>query len=724
MKRNRTKHCQKTDQLRLFLCLAVFLYHLGILPGGYLAVCAFFVLSGYLAIVSFNRHFSLKRYFLGRLKRIYLPLLAVVFLSIGVISLFPSISWINLKKETTSVLLGYNNYWQLKADEDYFVRNVSSPFTHLWYISILMQYEALLPFFYLLLKYCSRKISRIIPSALCLVLGAASFILFAVIAKERMMTAYYGTFTRSFSLFLGIILGFGRAYLPDLKERTSRILFYLELSALTVMFIMVDPSSKYFSIAMLMTSLICTCMIVHGEMISNRNDTLSLFLSFLSSYTYEIYLLQYPVIFLSDKLRIPTYLKILPIIIITLLLSYLVKEALSLKRKSILSLVLCVLLLCADGFGVYKYISAADHTAEMEQLQNWLEENQKLIEEKNKEYQENKNSRKDEWKILKEDLGCDEDNVRAMLKEAPVTGIGDSILIDIAEEIYERFPNGYFDGKISRDLYEGNKILEELKNTGDLNEIVILCLSTNGDYIEKRNERLMEIVEDREVFWVNAVGPDDPEFNDRFEQFAQAYPNLHIVDWVSASKGHPEYFYYDNIHVMEQGVTALTDIICDRIFEVYLDKYRKHKEDIREEMNDTLVFYGNDALTAAYPYLNEIFPDALYRSVVDPESLYQELEKGMSEESLEHKIVFIFDQQAQFTSNEYDRLIALCRDHEICICRIAAEDLRFDQDNVTMIDLYSRIRTNRDYVLADGIHLSESGCKALAEMLNESLKQH
>lgn len=36
------------DIFRAILCLAVLLYHLGLLKGGYLAVCCFFVLSGYL----------------------------------------------------------------------------------------------------------------------------------------------------------------------------------------------------------------------------------------------------------------------------------------------------------------------------------------------------------------------------------------------------------------------------------------------------------------------------------------------------------------------------------------------------------------------------------------------------------------------------------------------------------------------------------------------------
>ena len=53
---------------------------------------------------------------------------------------------------------------------------------------------------------------------------------------------------------------------------------------------------------------------------------------------------------------------------------------------------------------------------------------------------------------------------------------------------------------------------------------------------DKRNKELMEIVEDRDVYWVSAVGADDPQFNDRFAEFAKDYKNIHIVEWDKAAK--------------------------------------------------------------------------------------------------------------------------------------------------------------------------------------------
>ena len=143
------KYYKSLNIIRIIACLAVLLYHLNILKGGYLAVCSFFVLSGYLSCISaFKKEkFDFKNYYKNKFIHLYLPLLIVVLISIFVISLVPSINWLNLKPETNSVLLGYNNFWQLNANLDYFARHVDSPFMHLWYISILLQFDLIL-FFY------------------------------------------------------------------------------------------------------------------------------------------------------------------------------------------------------------------------------------------------------------------------------------------------------------------------------------------------------------------------------------------------------------------------------------------------------------------------------------------------------------------------------------------------------------------------------------------------
>ena len=49
---NKEKYYNNIDLLRLLSCIAILLYHLNILKGGYLAVCTFFVLTSYLSCIS------------------------------------------------------------------------------------------------------------------------------------------------------------------------------------------------------------------------------------------------------------------------------------------------------------------------------------------------------------------------------------------------------------------------------------------------------------------------------------------------------------------------------------------------------------------------------------------------------------------------------------------------------------------------------------------------
>ncbi|MBQ2582808.1 MAG: acyltransferase, partial [Erysipelotrichaceae bacterium] len=138
------------DVVRILLCAAVFLYHLNLLRGGYLAVCGFFALSGYFTASSLQKHGtdSILKYCCRRITTIYVPLFVAVCLTVLAVSLLPSFHWISLKPETTSVFLCFNNFYQIAARQDYFARAASSPLIHMWYLSILIQYDLVYPIVY------------------------------------------------------------------------------------------------------------------------------------------------------------------------------------------------------------------------------------------------------------------------------------------------------------------------------------------------------------------------------------------------------------------------------------------------------------------------------------------------------------------------------------------------------------------------------------------------
>ena len=83
------KYYKSLDILRILSCIFVFLYHLGILKGGYLAVCTFFVLTSYLSCMKAFRteKMNLLKYYKERFIHIYIPFLFVVLLTVFAFSL-------------------------------------------------------------------------------------------------------------------------------------------------------------------------------------------------------------------------------------------------------------------------------------------------------------------------------------------------------------------------------------------------------------------------------------------------------------------------------------------------------------------------------------------------------------------------------------------------------------------------------------------------------------
>ena len=153
-----------------------------------------------------RKEFSIKKYYLNRFKKIYLPLVIVTFITVIIVKLIPSINWFNLKQETTSVIFGYNNFWQLDANLDYFARHNDSPFMHFWYISILMQFDLIFPIFFILFKKINKKIKSFSLIAIIIIAIISVGVFIFMSATQNFNIVYYNTFARLFSIMFGILV--------------------------------------------------------------------------------------------------------------------------------------------------------------------------------------------------------------------------------------------------------------------------------------------------------------------------------------------------------------------------------------------------------------------------------------------------------------------------------------------------------------------------------------
>ena len=129
----------------------------------------------------------------------------------------------NFKSEITSILLGYNNYFQINANIDYFAKSINSPFIHLWYIAILLQIELVFPLIYTSLKKISNRINKYIPFIFMFILSLISTIYFFYTSKNSNITiTYYDTISRLFSFLLGSTLAIYRTDINAIPKHKFR----------------------------------------------------------------------------------------------------------------------------------------------------------------------------------------------------------------------------------------------------------------------------------------------------------------------------------------------------------------------------------------------------------------------------------------------------------------------------------------------------------------------
>ena len=214
-----TRHISSIDGLRAIAVTAVVLYHLGIswIPGGFLGVDLFFVISGYvitrLILDSINQSsaLDLRAFYAARIRRIFPGFIFMVICTIIFIGVWAPEAIKRFLSDLPYALTGTINWLLVARNQDYFETIGRPPLLqHTWSLAVELQFYLIWPIILLtVLKYFGKKNIARIALIIAMISGTTLFFVSLQLDQanaKQISHIYFGTDTHSLGLFLGAAL--------------------------------------------------------------------------------------------------------------------------------------------------------------------------------------------------------------------------------------------------------------------------------------------------------------------------------------------------------------------------------------------------------------------------------------------------------------------------------------------------------------------------------------
>ena len=570
------RHIASIDGLRAIAVTSVVLYHLGIswIPGGFLGVDLFFVISGYvitrLILDSINQSsaLDLRAFYAARLRRIYPAFIFMVVCTIIFIGVWAPEAIKRFLSDLPYALTGSINWLLVARHQDYFEAIGRPPLLqHTWSLAVELQFYLIWPIILLtVLKYFGKKNIARIALLIAITSGVTLFLVSLQLDQsnaQQVSHIYFGTDTHSLGLFLGSALAV--SWIPqnlsaDIEKRAQDVIDaigVIGLLGLITAFLFIDESNaSLYRIAFPLAGIFGCLVIISLVHPASRFAPLisSAPFKWVGQRSYGIYIWHWvifqvtrPSVDLTGQswaLYLARVLLVLALADISLRwveipfrqgmvqnwfrgMKY---RSAKVKLRQQLSIVFSVIAVLAVTSSIsVQAINKADQIAQTQVTQP------------------------EDEAASQEDLGS-------------TTGLwvtGDSVILGIRSKLESKEHISLINARVGRQAPELLAVMR-VDQSSVPSSPVVFNLGNNNALNEQTVRDIFEVVKNQpQVIVVNTSVPRawKDANNAIISKVASGYPNVRLVDWDRVSKGRPELFAPDGVHLSPTGSDVYVDLV-------------------------------------------------------------------------------------------------------------------------------------------------------------------
>ncbi len=572
-----SRHIAPIDGMRAIAVVAVLAYHMGVpwIPGGFLGVDLFFVISGYvitrliLDSIAHSGGMDLREFYFARIRRLLPALLVMVIGAISAVALFAPDATKRLLSDIPFVLTGTNNWRLVALHQDYFQTIGRAPLMqHTWSLAVETQFYLVWPLVLLAaLRWFGKKnIARV---ALSIALGSGLALFFLSLNIEEATTnrvshIYFGSDTHTLGLFLGSALAVSWSPANLTKNISKRAQDFVDfvgvfgLLGMLATFLFIEESNPTlyriaFPLSALFGSAILTSLVHPASRFAPLVSTKPFL--WIGERSYGIYLWHW-VVFQLSRPNVDLRGSEIGINVARLLITFALAD---------ISLRYIEIPIRRGNVGIW--FRGIKYRALIEQRKAWrnvylggaliaiftiTSTTFALIRAANLP-----------------PVSSQVQSTVPFVKQAP-EGIwltGDSVILGIKSKLAAEYPLALVNARVGRQIGELIDVVradqQQVRNS-----TVVLDVGNNNKLSEGDLVTLFELLKDQpRIILVNTAVPRGwrADNDTLISKVALGYPQATVIHWDELSRNHPEFFAHDGVHLNEAGSDVYVAAILEAL---------------------------------------------------------------------------------------------------------------------------------------------------------------